>query len=117
MLARLSSSARESESAQENREYRVWPGDPYHSQLVLDPETRWIQRFATNKILLLIQLLFLAVWLRKNKGRSSIALREGQLEWIVIMKLGTLVGVRDDRAVAVICIWSGFAGLARRSPQ
>jgi len=102
MLARLSSSARESESAQENREYRVWPCDLYHSQLALEPETRWIQRFATNKILLLIQLLFLAVWLRKNKGRSSIALREWQLEWIAIMEFGTLFGVHGDRAIAVV---------------
>jgi hypothetical protein len=51
---------------------------------------------------LLVQLLFLAVWLRKDKGRSSIALREWQLEWIAIMEFGTLVGVHGDRAVAVV---------------
>ena len=38
-------------------------------------------------------------------------------EWIVIMNLGTLVGVHGDRAVAVAWMWPGFAGLARRSSQ
>jgi len=42
------------------------------------------------------------VWLRKDKGRSSIALREWQLEWIAIMEFGTLFGVHGDRAIAVV---------------
>jgi hypothetical protein len=33
------------------------------------------------------------------------------------MKLGTLVGVHGDRAVAVVRIWRGFASLEGRSSQ
>ena len=33
------------------------------------------------------------------------------------MKLGTLVGVHDDRAAAVVRIWRGFTSLEHRSSQ
>ena len=51
---------------------------------------------------LLVQLLFLAVWLRKNKGRSHVVLREWQLEWIVIMEFGALVGIHGDRGAGTV---------------
>jgi hypothetical protein len=38
-------------------------------------------------------------------------------EWIVIMNLGTLVGVHGDRAASVVWIWRGFARLERRSSR
>jgi hypothetical protein len=57
------------------------------------------------------------VWLPTNQRPQPLSRAEEQLEWIVIMKLGTLVGVHGDRAVAVAWMWPGFAGLARRSSQ
>ena len=51
------------------------------------------------------------VWLPTNQRPQPLSRAEEQLEWIVIMKLGTLVGVHGDRAVAVAWVarirWSG----------
>jgi hypothetical protein len=57
------------------------------------------------------------VWLPTNPRPQSLFRAERQLEWIVIVKLGTLVGVHDDRDVTVVWIWRGFACLERRSFQ
>ena len=76
-----------------------------------------MQRFATNIIPLPTQLLSLAVWLRKSKRLWPVALAGWQLEWIVIVEFGTLVGIHDDRTVAAVWIWRGFAGLECRSSQ
>ena len=54
---------------------------------------------------------------QRTKSHRPIALAEWQLERIVIVKLGTLVGVHGDRAAAVVWIWRGFASLKRRSSQ
>ena len=57
------------------------------------------------------------MWLPTNPRPQPLFRAERQLEWVVIVKLGTLVGVHDDRDVAVVWIWRGFACLERRSSQ
>jgi len=56
------------------------------------------------------------MWLPTNQRPQLLSRVERQPEWIVIMKLGTLVGIHGDRAVAVVRIWRGFARLERQLP-
>ena len=56
------------------------------------------------------------MWLPTNQRPQPLSRAEEQLEWIVIMKLGTLVGVHGD-PVAVVWIWRGFGLLECRSSQ
>ena len=72
-----------------------------------------MQWFITNMILLLIELLLLVeCGYQQTKSRNPIT----RAERIVIVKLRTLVGVHDDRDVAVVWIWRGFASLERQLP-